>query len=270
MPTRSGSRCERRSVPRRREFTAEVAKMSRSERVGFAKCVVTPIVDHLLYVLALHANNAVVVYSDKLASQIPVSHAANAFNIFQASLHSFEIVRLCALWDRPSFDRESIPTVVELIDHREVIALLADDMRRHWTEQPFGSFRASTSDPELEALHRQSELAFGNQQANVVVQALTTAIGDARKIMASPKLRSVRHLRDHRLAHSLLEDPATAHGVERMHYGDESDLLRDTIPIIERLRLGVSGVHMEMSESQEIDRHNAEALWHGCRFEVLD
>jgi bifunctional non-homologous end joining protein LigD len=34
-----------------------------------------------------------------LSSQIPQSFAANAFNVFQRSMHQFEIVRLCVLWD---------------------------------------------------------------------------------------------------------------------------------------------------------------------------
>ena len=55
------------------------------------------VVDHLLYPLALHENNAIIVYSNTLSSQIRYLHAANAFNVFRAGLHQFEIVRLCAL-----------------------------------------------------------------------------------------------------------------------------------------------------------------------------
>jgi hypothetical protein len=38
---------------------------------------------HLFQLIALHENNAIVVYSDTLALQIPRSYAANAFNVFQ-------------------------------------------------------------------------------------------------------------------------------------------------------------------------------------------
>src|SRR5262249_37130648 len=41
---------------------------------------------------------------------------ANAFDVFRAGLHQFEIVRLCALWDRAGDDKENIPTIIELID----------------------------------------------------------------------------------------------------------------------------------------------------------
>jgi hypothetical protein len=49
----------------------------------------------------------------------PPSHAAHAFNVFKRGVHQFEIVRLCALWDRAKADRENIPTIIELIDHPE-------------------------------------------------------------------------------------------------------------------------------------------------------
>jgi hypothetical protein len=47
----------------------------------------------------------------------------------------FEIVRLCALWDRPYPDlsRESIPTIIALIDNAEVIEALVEETRASWT-----------------------------------------------------------------------------------------------------------------------------------------
>ena len=95
--------------------------MTTAERIQAAKEKTERLVDHLLYLLALHENNAIIVYSDTLSSQIRYAHTANAFNVFRGGLHQFEIVRLCALWDRPGRHRENIPTIVELIDHREVI-----------------------------------------------------------------------------------------------------------------------------------------------------
>ena len=73
--------------------------MPTAERIQAAKEKTECVVDHLLYLLALHENNAIIVYSNTLASQIKYEHAANAFNVFQGGLHQCEIVRLCALWD---------------------------------------------------------------------------------------------------------------------------------------------------------------------------
>jgi hypothetical protein len=81
-------------------------KMTVPDRIKKAKEKTERVVDHLLYLLALHENNAIVVYSDTLSSQIPTSHAPHAFKAFQQGLHLFEIVRLCALWDRARLTRK--------------------------------------------------------------------------------------------------------------------------------------------------------------------
>ena len=72
-------------------------------RVDEAKRVTDRVLDHIHYLLDLHENNAIILYSDILSKQIPRSYAANAFNVFQSAMHQIEIVRLCALWDdRPT------------------------------------------------------------------------------------------------------------------------------------------------------------------------
>lgn len=68
-------------------------------RIDEAKRLTARVVDHLQYLLDIHENNAVVLYSDTLSKQIPKSYAANAFNIFREAMHQIELVRICALWD---------------------------------------------------------------------------------------------------------------------------------------------------------------------------
>src|SRR5262245_32076800 len=104
------------------------------QRIAEAKAKMEKVLDHFLYLLDLHENNAIIVYSNTLSSQIPTSFAANAFNVFQRGMHQFEIVRLCALWDRARADltRESIPTVIELIDDDAIIDALAEETRQQW------------------------------------------------------------------------------------------------------------------------------------------
>src|SRR4030088_986780 len=135
-------------------------RMTVPERLKAAKEKTERVVDHLLYLLELHEHNAIVVYSDALSSQIPTSHAANAFNVFQLGLHQFEIVRLCALWDGADRDKENISTIVELIDDPAVIEALAQETIAHWSNVGGGILNAS-DDPELHALEEQAL-----QQAN--------------------------------------------------------------------------------------------------------
>src|SRR5262245_38473762 len=89
--------------------------------------------------------------TDALALQIPRSFAANAFNVFQQSLYRFEIVRLCALWDRawPDLSRESIPTIVELIADANVIDALVEERLSIWTT---GMLPVDPEDPKTDAL----------------------------------------------------------------------------------------------------------------------
>ena len=75
------------------------------------------------------------------------------------------------------------------------------------------------------------------------------------------------NMRDKHLAHSLETTRREKDGpVQSMKYGDETELLNATIPIVERLYCWVYGSSFSIENSQEIDQNNAEALWTGCKF----
>jgi hypothetical protein len=138
------------------------------ERIRLAKEKTRRVVDHLHYLLELHENNAIVLYSTTLSQQIPTSFAANAFRVFQQGMHQIEIVRLCALWDSTEPQKENIPTVIDLIDHPDVIETLAQETASHWREDA-GAVLNPSDDPELrkieaETLQRVNE-QLGEEQA---------------------------------------------------------------------------------------------------------
>jgi AbiU2 len=155
--------------------------MTAAERIQAAKEKTARVLDHLLYLLELHANNAHVVYSPLLSSQIPRSFAANAFDVLQRSMHQFEIVRLCALWDSADINKQNIPTVIELIDDNSIIDTLANETRSHFANEP----------------------AFAEEEAKKARTDLRLAIADARSFLASAQLDSIMNIRDKHLAHSL-------------------------------------------------------------------
>ena len=101
-------------MSKRSDAEKAIEQLSRPERIRLAKAKMEKLLDSFLYVLELHANNSFVVFSPLLASQIPRSHAAHAFNVFQRSMYQIEIVRHCAIWDGVGLDKENIPTVVKL------------------------------------------------------------------------------------------------------------------------------------------------------------
>ena len=215
------------------------------KRIELAKAKMEKVLDHFLYLLELHANNALVVYSPILSSQITPSYAANAFNVFQRSMHQFEIVRLCALWDGADAAKENIPTVIELIDDGAIIDMLAEEPRQQWAKDSIHLFNAA-DDPKLNAAEleavKRAELEFADKQASRAKSELQHAIAEARSIYGSTRLASVMNIRDKHLAHALETTCREKRGpVASMKYGDETALLDLSVPIVERLFCWVNG-----------------------------
>jgi hypothetical protein len=215
------------------------------------------------------------VFSPILASQIPRSYAANAFNLFQHVMHDFELVRLCALWDRPVNERdekESIPTVLELVDHSAVIDALVQAERAHWLD--IGSRNIASLNPELSEgeveLIKKSEARFGEERASLARLELREATADARNILGSTRLTALRNHRDKYLAHSLTSTRREKAGgpMTPVKYSYAIELFDASIPIVEKLHRWVTGKGFEIEQSQKISRKCAEALWKGCTFEV--
>ena len=215
------------------------------KRIAEAKRITALVVDHLQYLLDIHENNAVVLYSDALSKQVPKSYAANAFNVFREAMHQIEIVRVCALWDSAHIEKESIPTVIELVDDPKVIEALAD--------------QASAG--------RDDE--FAKQQAQKAVTGLKEAIKAARELKKSERLKSIRNLRDKHVAHYLTETMEEKKGpIAAMKHGDEGPVIDATIPIVEALNSWVNGVGFSLKDAQAIDRKCADALWGACTLKI--
>jgi AbiU2 len=251
----------------------KLEKLNLPERVKAAKEKTKRVIDHLLYLLELHENNAIVLYSPTLSSQIPTSYAANAFNVFQRGLHQFEIVRLCALWDRADLDKENIPTIIELIDHNDVIEILAQETVSHRLDEG-GSIPNPSDDPHLHALEIDmlmgSNESFANEQAQMARIELRKAIQDSHAILKSSRLQGIMNLRNKHLAHSLSHTRREMAGpVAPMKYGDEREVLNATLPIVEALFCWVNGCSFSFEDSRAIDRENAEALWNVCSFNIV-
>jgi hypothetical protein len=153
-------------MSKRSDAEKAIERLPRPERIGLAKAKMTKVLDHFLYVVELHANNSFVVFSPVLASQIPQSYAANAFNVFQRSMHQIEIVRLCAIWDGVDLDKENIPTVVALIDDDEIIEVLAEETRSHWVNGASERLLNPSNDPALAAIEREMVVASNRQFAD--------------------------------------------------------------------------------------------------------
>jgi hypothetical protein len=216
------------------------------KRVAEAKRLTERLVDHTQYLLDIHENNTIVLYSDTLSKQIPKSYAANAFNVFREAMHQIEVIRICALWDSADKDKESILTVIELIDDPKVLDALADQARAGHPKE------------------------IGEQQAERGISSLKGAIKQARELRKSARLKSIRNLRDKHVAHYLTQtrEETKSGPVEQMKHGDEVPVLDATISIVEALNSWVNDVSLPLKESQAIDRKCAQALWQTCTFKI--
>jgi AbiU2 len=272
----SGGYSKERVMAKRKTTQEQIAAMSTAERVELAKKLTDRVTDHLLYVLELHETNRIVLYSPILSSQIPTSHAGNAFITFQRGLHQIEIVRLCALWDSVDLQKENIPTVIDLIDHPEVIDVLAKEISciqlsdktsrlhpRHVVPNP------ETRAAALDAI-RGSEQEFGQQQASLLRRELSIAIAETRAVLASSTHASIMNLRDKHLAHSLIESrrERKVGPVDPLKCGDERVVLDASLRIARALMGWVKGASFDFEDSRKIDRANAEALWKQCTFDI--
>lgn len=215
------------------------------KRIGEAKRLTASVVDHLQYLLDIHENNAVVLYSSTLSKQNPKSYAANAFNVFREAMHQIEIVRICALWDNPTLDRESILTVIELIDDPKLLEALADQARGDLPKP------------------------VGDQRAAKALSSLKDAIKKAREMRSSNSLKSIRSLRDKHVAHYLTEKAEEAeNGPVPMKHGDEGPIIETSIAIVEALNSYVIEVSLSFSDCRAIDQKCATALWNACTFKI--
>jgi AbiU2 len=252
-----------------------IRKLSGDERITRAKERAHKLVGHIATLFLMHEANALVIYSPKLAKQIPRSYAAHAFNQFQRSMHLFEIVRLCALWDFPGTDRESIPTIIELFNEPELVEQIARDTHDRYAKEVEPVDPDASSDAQdvaaQKAWWKKDRSAFAQKAEQEVRRQLAFAADKAAEVRASLRLKTMRKFRDAYIAHNLTfpePDMKTEENVAPVRYGDETALLDDTVAVADALHCGLNGTSFFWEESKQIARKNAAALWDNCAFDI--
>ncbi|MCJ2031257.1 hypothetical protein MKK50_17975 [Methylobacterium sp. J-043] len=245
--------------------------LTNERRIEIAQQRADRFIDHVRDLASVHEANKIVVYSKALSSQVPQSHAASAFNQMQRSMLMFELVRLCAMWDPCREDRESAPTIADLIDKPEIIRKIVDDRHSRYANEPEPFDCSPTSDPLIQKAQdewwekdRQERADF---EANRTREQLTEALDRIAKMRASPILKSMRDFRDENIAHNLDPNRSSAGG-QRPRYGDERPLLRETVKVADLLHRGLNDTHFFWLDARRQARRDARALWLRCRFDI--
>lgn len=240
--------------------------LSADKRMEIASDRVNEIISRTTELVHLHEANRIICFSDQLSSQIPKSYAANAFQLFSGTMHQSEISRLCAIWDPERESRISLPTVSALVDDEEVKACLKG--RVVDTRRKNRKFSAPEEDPErLAWLHKKADRrALDDATKNTEV--LERGIAAIAEVTDSKVLKAARDFRNLHLAH-WLDEKARKHEDLRAAYGDTEKLLDLTIPVIKLFDLGVNNSGFDWDSLSKQATECTQALWHGCKFNVL-
>lgn len=249
------------------------------KRIEIARERAGRLIDHLAAIFALHEANAIVVYSPVIANQIPPSRATFAFRQLQSSQVLFEMLRLCALWDKPAQDRESIPTILKLLDKPQIrdriaaerYASFANEVLSEPPARPQGPDEDDEHDPEAEELERQwwheERLRRADEGKRLVQQRLQEAFDRSADVQRASYLRAMRSFRDAQLAHNL-NVPDLMEQANNLRLGDEKRLLRETVKIADRLHRALSDASFMWRDSRRMARRHARALWTRCTFDI--
>lgn len=247
-------------------------KLTDEQRVERAKVVTDKLVDHARGLVAMAENNAVVLYSDVLSSQIPRSFAAHAFNEMQRSMHFYFLVRLSAIWDKPSSDRESIPSVLALIEKQEVRNRFVEDTYRYHSTMEEPTSVPPVTDPEERRMLADHWARYRVQRAEEESKKVRRWIAFVMRVV--PRIEqsfvadSLRPFRDSYIAHNLEASVVNKGNPIKIRYGDEAKLLRRTICIVDRLHLALNGTAFDWDMARKQASRNVSELWSSCRFDI--
>lgn len=229
---------------------------------------------HIVALLQTHANNRVVNYTDRLLAQTGKSLATHALNDMRRAVMATELMRLCALWDKPSLDRCSIPTILALVNRPEILRPhIRELLRTRWRD----SFNArwlgpaDLNDEFLIQVRRGMAVRSVRQRTASIRMLLRHGIGLGNAAARSGRLRRMRGYRDQVLAHNLDTVPLNeaAGPTRRFRYGDERRLLATTRRVAEALSLLLNRTHVDYDESLKLATRNAGYLWDGCTINAL-
>jgi len=158
-------------------------------------------------------------------------------------------------------------TVLALLDSDEVRAAIQVRKIRKATEGR--SLSAENDHPEL--LDWITKLSDADIEASASrrVALLHDTIKVAEEFAESSLLRAARDFRDARLAHNLSSVARKFPDLDSK-FGDEGKVLEATLPILDSVNLVARNSSYDWSGTWKIAKKNAEALWLGCRLNVLE
>ncbi len=223
--------------------------MSPEQKLSLSKTALQSIQGALRLTIDLHEQSKITLLSSDITDQLGETYATNAFVRCRQAMFEYSLVRLCALWDKPTKQPPAeltLPAARWLVDDPEVITLIKLDFEPH--ERRLGT-------------KIWCELKFRR------------ILERTDRILRSDLLERVRNYRSKYLAHNL-----TATNLERSKaaalplpkYLDVTNLLSCTIHIARQLDANVTGTSYQYGIYIEQSRICAQAFWLGPKFSGLE
>jgi hypothetical protein len=187
-------------------------------------------------------------------------------------MHFYFLVRLSAIWDKPSSDRESIPSVLALIEKQSVKDRFVDATYEYHATMAEPRRLTPTTEPVEQSMLADHWAAFRKRRAEEESEKVKRWITFVTRIVPRAEhsfvATSLRPFRDGYLAHNLEAAAVNKGNPIKIKYGDEAKLLRLTIRIIDRLHLSLNGTGFAWDMAREQAIRNASELWSSCKFDI--
>ena len=240
-----------------------------SECLKKAGAHINKLVDVIREVIAVSEMNRHLVYSTHLSKQVSHTEAAHAYNVLQFTTFRYELLRLASCWDRASSERDSIPSVITLLDQKPVL-IEVETQIRNWNA-PSAVLNPS-KDLKLRALEAKALFETQAQWAKEDVAtgklAVKAVLDKAKAIRDGDLLRALRQCRDRMIAHNLTI-PVVSSGpeIDNLKYGNEKLLLNETVSIVQKLHLWINGKDFDIEGEVTQNRsRQANAFWQNLVF----
>jgi hypothetical protein len=222
---------------------------SLDDRVERLRQVSEGLIDAALSAVSSHELNRVVVFSEKVASKIPLSYAGVAFRSMARGLLEVEALRISRLWDRPSFERTSIPTAYALL----------------MTDGVLGRLQGEVANSQAAIERGDSSHIERHGRQCLRLRRLVPAVD------RSDLKNRVTNFRDKHVAHILRRTASEASGALPGIKGRElTRLLNRSIAAVDLLNCVSRQSSFDWKGASANAKLYSEELWHNVEFNVPD
>jgi AbiU2 len=217
--------------------------LNKQERIDSAKSKVEKLVNRLRLASATRASNRIMQFPKGRTGS---SKAAVCYNILMENQFKYESLVLASLWDKAIIDRNSIPTIIRLVNDRKILKTLRQDAEMQYT-------------PEY-AEFRQDEIEKFNTR-------WTTAVEISKRLPDDPKFKELLDYRNHEIAHSLtIEQIVVDPNVIRL----AGPFWEDTISCVSSLYSAITLKDFDFEGSKKLHESYAVDFWQNLRLTSPD